>query len=242
MARPDRLFRLLHALRTLPAPATAAQLAGVTEVSPRQLYRDIAALRAAGARIEGEAGYGYVLAEDPALPPQSFTRIEIEALLLGLAEVQASGDLQLAEAATAVAAKITARLLERQQREAAHAVSYVYRHDRRPVPQRDIGVIRQACWDEVALDLTYRDEDGAETQRRIWPLTIAYLDNRLLVLGWCHLRQDYRKFRIDRIVTVTATDDSFRPRRVSMLRAYVRGLEAESAAWLAGAEGAASTS
>ncbi|MBW8469183.1 MAG: HTH domain-containing protein, partial [Thiobacillus sp.] len=51
MARPDRLFRLLHALRTLPKPVTAAQLAEATGVSERTLYRDIAGLRAAGALI-----------------------------------------------------------------------------------------------------------------------------------------------------------------------------------------------
>jgi predicted DNA-binding transcriptional regulator YafY len=65
----------------------AAQLAQATEVSVRSIYRDIEALRAAGARIDGEAGYGYALEEDPALPPQSFTRLEIEALM-GLSEVR----------------------------------------------------------------------------------------------------------------------------------------------------------
>jgi biotin operon repressor len=67
MSRSDRLLRLLHALRSLPAPVTAARLAAETGVSVRQVYRDVGALRAAGGRIDGEAGYGYALAEDPAL-------------------------------------------------------------------------------------------------------------------------------------------------------------------------------
>ena len=96
MARADRLFRLLHLLRTLPAPVTAARLSAEERLSVRSVYRDIAALRAAGARIEGEAGYGYTLAEDPALPPQSFSRIEIEALVLGLAEVGQTAGPELA--------------------------------------------------------------------------------------------------------------------------------------------------
>ena len=54
MARADRLFRLLDALRRLPNPVTAAQLARETEVSERTLYRDIEALRAGGALIDGE--------------------------------------------------------------------------------------------------------------------------------------------------------------------------------------------
>ena len=49
-------------------------------MSTRQLYRDIATLRAGGVLIDGTAGYGYTLTEDPALPPQSFSRLEIEAL------------------------------------------------------------------------------------------------------------------------------------------------------------------
>ena len=91
MARTDRLMRLMDALRRLPAPVTAARLADETGVSPRQLYRDIATLRASGALIDGEAGVGYRLTEDPALPPQSFNRLEIEALRLAVALLPAEG-------------------------------------------------------------------------------------------------------------------------------------------------------
>ena len=122
MARADRLFRLLHALRSLPAPVTAARLAEETGVSERTLYRDIDGLRAGGALIDGAAGYGYTLTEDPALPPQMFTRLEVEALVLGLAEVRQAGDPALAKAADAALAKITATLPERVQRHAIHAV------------------------------------------------------------------------------------------------------------------------
>jgi biotin operon repressor len=68
MPRADRLFRLLTAFRMLPQPVTAARLAEETGVSERTLYRDIQSLRAAGALIDGEAGAGYTLTEDPALP------------------------------------------------------------------------------------------------------------------------------------------------------------------------------
>lgn len=64
MARSDRLFRLLQAMRELPAPFTAARLAAETGVSQRSLYRDFDSLRAAGARIEGERDYGYRLIEE----------------------------------------------------------------------------------------------------------------------------------------------------------------------------------
>jgi len=224
MPRSDRLFRLLHVLRSLPAPVTAARLAEATEVSVRSIYRDIAALRASGARIDGEAGYGYALEEDPSLPPQSFTRLEIEALLLGLGEVRQSGDAELAQAAESVAAKVIARLPERQAREAAHAVLRVYRHRPREVRQAALSVMREAAWDERAVDISYRDEAGRETRRRIWPLAVAFLDETLLTVAWCCLRQDIRRFRLDRIEAAEPTEESFRPRRVALLRDYVATL------------------
>jgi predicted DNA-binding transcriptional regulator YafY len=224
MARADRLFRLLHALRSLPAPVTAARLAEATEVSVRSVYRDIAALRAGGARIEGEAGYGYALAEDPALPPQSFSRLEIEALLLGLGEVRQSGDAELAQAAESVAAKVIARLPERQAREAAHAVLRVYRHRPRDVPRQAAALLREAAWEERAVDIAYRDEGGRLTRRRVWPLAVAYLDETLLMVAWCRLREDFRRFRLDRIESAAPAAESFRPRRAALLRDYVATL------------------
>ena len=47
-------------------------------------------MSAGGALIDGEAGVGYRLPEDPALPPQSFSRLEIEAQLVLLCNIRPS--------------------------------------------------------------------------------------------------------------------------------------------------------
>ncbi|WP_102107657.1 helix-turn-helix transcriptional regulator [Oceaniglobus roseus] len=221
MARSDRLLLLLQALRSLPGPVTAARLAAETEVSERTLYRDIEALRRAGAGIEGAAGYGYTLTEDPGLPPQSFSRIEIEALVMGLGEVTYRGDPELVAAAEAALSKIVASLTERQQRQAAHAVVRVHRYGRPPVATVDLSLLRRACWEEEALDIGYRDAEGTETRRRIWPLAITYLEDTTVLLAWCCLREGFRKFRIERICGAALAGASFRPRRVGLLREYV---------------------
>ncbi|MCY1128303.1 YafY family protein [Frigidibacter sp. RF13] len=221
MARADRLLRLLTAFRLLPQPVTAGRLAAETGVSERTLYRDIEALRAGGALIDGAPGLGYVLTEDPALPPQMFTRIEVEALALGLAEVRQMGDPALAQAAKAAMAKITATLPERLQRQAIHAVSHSVRFDPRPPAPTHVGLIREASWEERALDICYRDLVGRESERRIWPLSIVWFDRALMCLAYCTLRQDFRRFHLDRMRDVRLTDQSFRPRRVPLLRDYV---------------------
>jgi predicted DNA-binding transcriptional regulator YafY len=224
MARSDRLLRLIQLLRTLPQPVTAARLAEETGVSARTLYRDIDALRAGGVLIDGEAGYGYRLVEDPALPPLMFSRLEIEALVLGLAEVAQIGDAELADAARAAQAKLVAALPERVQRQALHAVLLVHRFRHPPAAAVDAGTLRAACWSETALDIDYGDAEGRRSRRRIWPLSVVYLDDSPSLLAWCCLRQDFRAFRLDRIVTASATEESFRPRRAALLRDYLARL------------------
>ena len=226
MARSDRLFRLLQALRNLPSPVTAARLAQETGVSLRSLYRDIESLRAAGAVIDGERGFGYRLTEDIALPPQTFTRLEIEALVLGLAEVRHMGEPALAAAAGAVLSKVTATLPDRLQRQALHAASQVYRFERRDPPVVDVGLLREACWQERGAVISYVDAEQQRTDRQVLPLAIVYLETTLVLLAWCCLRQDFRKFRVDRIADIQMTEESFRPRRVQMLRDFVAILNA----------------
>lgn len=224
MARPDRLFRLLQALRSLPTPVTAQRLADETGVSVRSIYRDIDSLRAAGAEIGGERGYGYCLVEDGTLPPQIFSRIEIEALVLGLAEVKQIGDPALAEAASAVLAKVAATLPSKSQQHLLHAVSQVHRFETRYPVLPDMRAIREACWREEALAIGYTDGGGAQSRRDIWPLAIVYLDRVLVMLAWCCLRNDFRTFRVERISAVGATGQSFRPRRAALLRTYLEAL------------------
>lgn len=221
MARSDRLFRLLTAIRVLPKPVTAARLALETGVSPRTLYRDIEALRAGGALIDGAAGVGYTLTEDPALPPQMFSQLEIEALVLGLAEVRHMGDTDLTQAAEAALSKIVATLPQRVQRQAVHAVSRSIKFNPRPKVPPHVTLLRTATWNETEVRFLYTDLTGQETLREIWPLAMVYFDNALMCLAFCQLRQDFRRFHLDRIQALELTGISFRPRRVPMLRDYI---------------------
>jgi predicted DNA-binding transcriptional regulator YafY len=227
MSRADRLFRLLSALRTLPRPATAARLAEETGVSPRQLYRDIEALRAGGALIDGAPGFGYTLTEDPALPPQMLTRIEVEALAIGLAEVRLAGDPALAAAADAALAKIVATLPDRVQAQALHTAHQVFRFERRPTAPDHMATVRQAIWDERALRITYTDKSGSPSTRTIWPLSVVFFERAMLCMAFCQLRQDFRNFHIGMMTEVTPLDEYFRPRRVPLLRQMLAKVRAK---------------
>src|SRR4051812_19901058 len=61
MSRSVRLFDLLQALRRHRRAVSANTLAEELGVSKRTIYRDIDALIALGAPIDGEAGIGYLM-------------------------------------------------------------------------------------------------------------------------------------------------------------------------------------
>ncbi|MCK0121871.1 YafY family transcriptional regulator [Loktanella sp. F6476L] len=229
MTRTNRLFQLMQALRNHRPPVTAALLAQETGVSERTLYRDIEALRGLGAVIDSTAGYGYALTEDPALPPMMFNDEEIEALVLGLRDVQAIADPALAKAAGNALTKLQARLPSAQAHRLKHAVLAVNRIVPPPKPSIDVAALRRATWDEYSVAFGYEDGQGAQTERTIDPLGIVFLQDRHCVIGWCHLRGDSRVFRLDRMRDLVVTGDSFRPRRIPMLQDALAKIRADVA-------------
>lgn len=224
MSKTTRLFKLMTAMRSGHPPITAEQLAFELNVSVRTIYRDIDALRGLGAVIDGEAGFGFTLVEDASLPPLAFEDDELEALVLGLRNVAVIGDPSIAKAARSALAKITARVPDRQAHRLEHAILDAQRYSPPPKPTIDVSILRKAAWEEVAIVFAYEDAYGSKTQRKVWPLGIVYLQASSVLLGWCHLRQDYRTFRLDRMHDLVVTTESFRPRRVSMLRDHIERL------------------
>ena len=217
---------MMQSLRRMPPPVTATQLANDMNVSLRTIYRDVDALRGLGAVIDGEAGFGFTLIEDAALPPLGFDNDELEALVLGLRNVEIIGDPALAKAATSALAKIQARVPPRQADRLKHAILDAHRFHRPEPPVIDIAALRQATWDEVCVQFDYVDAVGAATQRTVKPLGIAYMDYNTSLLAWCLLRQDFRVFRLDRMRSLNVTSDSFRPHCVALLRDHLAAIRA----------------
>lgn len=230
MSRTARLFQLMQALRSGPSPKTSVQLAQDLGVSARTVHRDIDALRGLGAVIDGEAGFGFTLIEDATLPPLGFTDDELEALVLGLREVQVIGDPALSEAAAEALRKLQGRLPQRQSHRLSHAVLAATRFDRPAVPTIEVAQLRQAAWDERSIEFAYTDAKGDNTRRKVNPLSIVYMDRSSVLLSWCHLRQDFRVFRLDRMQEMSVTDESFRPNRVPLLREALARIRAEHTA------------
>lgn len=219
MSRAHRLFDLLQMLRRHRRPVSAAALAREAEVSVRTIYRDVAALQALGAEIEGEAGLGYVLKPGFLLPPLMFTPTEIDALGLGLKWAARRTDSELSGAARNAIAKLAAvlpaDLREKIEDDALQIVPT------RAAPQAvELTLLRRALTEERKLSIAYRDEKGARTRRVIWPVTLGFFESTRVLAGWCELRADFRHFRTDRIEAADLLAERPPRRRKTLMREW----------------------
>jgi predicted DNA-binding transcriptional regulator YafY len=219
MNKTSRLFALLDALRGHRRPVTAARLADELSVSVRTIYRDMQDLIALGAPVEGEAGLGYVLRAGFFLPPLMFAEDEIEALVLGARWVSRQGDASLAQAASAALAKIATATPADLRDTMADAGLLIFSDGDRQT-EAALATIRQAIRREGKLVLAYTDEHGASTERVVWPFALAFMENKRLLAAWCELRNGFRHFRTDRIVSATAAGTRYPRRRQELVKAW----------------------
>lgn len=224
MRRADRLFQILQLLRARRV-ATAAYLARELEVSKRTIYRDVADLTASGVPITGEAGVGYALARGFDLPPLMFDAEEIGALVLGARMVQAFGDEGLAARARSVLTKVEAVVPERLRRSFARPEWHVFRRLGKEVRAR-VEQLRRAIDGRRKVRFVYRDEHGAESERTVRPLCLAFWGPVWTAGAWCELRPDFRNFRPDRMEDLVVLDERFADEPGKDLAAYLRCLQA----------------
>ena len=220
MSRAHRLLELIQVLRRHRHPVSGAVLAETTGVSLRTVYRDIDTLKAEGAHIDGEAGVGYVLRPGFMLPPLMFSEEEIEALVLGSRWVHQRADRALADAAANVLAKIGAVLPKDLRDTLDDSGLLIAPGDPIAAGDAQLPKIRQAIRTERKIGLSYRDEKGADSKRTIWPFGLGFFEKVRVVMAWCELREDFRHFRTDRIVSLTMSDKRYPRRRQVMLKEW----------------------
>lgn len=220
MDKTERLFSIMDALRRHRRPVTAAALAEEQGVSVRTLYRDVQTLIGLGAPIDGEAGVGYMLKPGFFLPPLMFSAEELEALVLGARWVEARPDAALSAAARNALGKIATAspddLRDRISNTGLWPVRSWWDVEEQPL----LAVLREAIRDERVLAVDYADERGQTTQRQIWPVTLAFYEEKQIIAAWCTMREGFRNFRVDRIMSATPAEGRFGKRRAVLAREW----------------------
>lgn len=202
--------RVLAVLALLQAHGrmSGTELAQRLEVNVRTLRRYIIMLQDLGIPIEAERGRNgaYVLSAGFKLPPMMFTNEEALALTVGLISAR---HLNLADTDRAIEsafAKLERVMpIDLKSRVRALTETITLDPDRSaatPPGEAVLSTMSSAAQLRRRVHLRYRPNQGVDTERDFDPYGLTYYQHRWYAVGYCHLRQDLRSFRLDRVMQI----------------------------------------
>ncbi len=231
--------RVLTVLELLQSRAkmSGPELAERLEVDTRTVRRYITMLQDLGIPVEAERGrYGsYRLRPGFKLPPLMFTDDEALALSLGLLAARKIGLGGAAPAVEGALAKIE-RVLPLTLRERVQGLQETLVFDmatsNNPPRSEIVGTLSTAAQQERVVQLYYRSFVGDLTERAFDPYGLVYRSGFWYTAGYCHLRDDLRTFRLDRIQDVELCDETFtRPPDFDCLAQVLRAIPSTPDTW-----------
>ena len=217
----QRLFEIVFLLMER-SPRTTGELAERLEVSARTVRRDVEALSAAGVPVYTTRGRGggvhlmdgYVL--DRSLVSEA-EQGEILAALSALRQTGAADDEALPER--------VARLFRRENADWLD-IDFSF-WGAPPAYRRAFDLVKRAILERRPLSFTYHDAGDRTSQRTVEPVKLLYKERSWYVRAWCRKREDWRAFKIIRMVwdTLELAPGTFEPRALppDLVESYASG-------------------
>jgi predicted DNA-binding transcriptional regulator YafY len=117
------------------------------------------------------------------------------------------------EGAVAKTERVLPEALLQQVRAIQSSVAFnVIHYGGTPPPLHDnntLIALSEAAQERHRVELVYRSWKDEMTERDFDPYGVVYTEGYWYTAGYCHLRQDLRTFRLDRIESITQRDEAF---------------------------------
>ena len=200
----------------------AKDIADRFNVSLRTVYRDIQTLVEAGVPISSEAGVGYSLIDGYRLPPVMFTKEEVTAFLTAEKLIEKFTDNSIDSNFKSGMMKIRA-ILKSTEKEMLESIEenieVLNRKPRLENPGNSnyIQKLIESISERKSLNIRYHTFYSNEIKdRNIEPIGIFFSNGYWHTIAFCELRQDYRDFRLDRILSISKSDIIFKKKHPSI--------------------------
>lgn len=209
LKRFDRLVSILIQLQSKKV-VKAQEIAERFQVSQRTIYRDIKTLESAGVPVFGEAGIGYSLVDGYRLPPVMFTREEAAGFLAAEKLMRHFSDQSLSRHFESALLKIKSVLRTADKNWLNNLYAFITVHKQSDkfnasVPNA-LELLMESLGSNMQIALQYCSlKDTVAQERFIEPVGIFHENQYWYILAYCHLRKDYRQFRLDRIYDICVT-------------------------------------
>lgn len=210
----DRLVSIIMILLDKER-VSAQELSDKFEVSPRTIYRDIAAINLAGIPIRATSGVGggFEIMEKYKVNNKVFSTNDLSTILIGLSSISnmVHGD----ELVNALA-KIKSFIPAEQAKDIEFRANQIHidlspwmgNHNIQPY----LNIIKTALQENRMISFEYADRHGDKTTRTAEPYQLVLKSNHWYCQGYCLKRQDYRLFKLSRMSNLHLTAETFAPR------------------------------
>jgi len=214
MNRIDRLMAIVTVLQSKKF-VTAEHISGKYSISIRTVYRDIKALIEIGVPVSFENGRGYFIVQGYFLPPVSFTNEEANALILMSAVVQRFSDTSIKKHYESALSKVTAvmRGAEKDKAEQLQEQIKMVIRSCGMGGNNDfeyLSTLQTAISGRTILEIHYKNNSEEVSKRDIEAIGLIFYAYNWHLVAWCHIRKDYRDFRVSRILKMRNSNDAFR--------------------------------
>tara|TARA_R110002049_G_scaffold9407_5_gene47949 strand:+ start:12 stop:710 length:699 start_codon:yes stop_codon:yes gene_type:complete len=215
-----RLSRLVAILTTLQTRRliTSTSLAEKFGVSTRTIYRDLKALEQAGVPILTEDGKGYSLMEGYKIPPVMFTENQANALILAEQLVLKNRDSSLIKDYAEAIDKIKA-VLRQAEKDKANLLSVRTKFaklEEFEIKSNILSSLQYALTNFYLVKFDYINAENKESKRTVEPFALINTTESWLLVAFCHLRKEFRYFRLDRIQKLQIQQDNFTPHKMTL--------------------------
>jgi predicted DNA-binding transcriptional regulator YafY len=194
---------------------SGSELAQRLEVTARTLRRYIVMLQDLGIPIEAERGRhgAYILSAGFKLPPMMFTNEEALALTVGLISARRLNLADTDRAVESAFAKLE-RVMPLELKSRVRALTKTITLDQNttsstPPSEVVLSTMSSAAQLQQRVHIQYNPPQGEATERDFDPYGLTYYLNKWYVVGYCHLREDLRSFRLDRITQINVVNVNF---------------------------------
>ena len=193
----------------------AQELADMFEVSPRTIYRDIDAINMAGIPVRGASGVGggFEIMQKYKIDKKIFSTADLSAILMGLSGLSTMmrGD----ELVNALA-KVKSFIPADRAKDIEIKANQIYIDLSPWMGNRDVQayleMIKTALQESRLLSFDYADHHGNKTARTAEPYQLVLKSSHWYFQGYCHMRKDFRLFKLSRISNLQMREKTFSPR------------------------------
>jgi len=225
MNRIDRLFGILTLLQSKKF-VPAEKIADKFQISVRTVYRDIKALTEQGIPVSFEPARGYFVVQGYFLPPVAFNSDEANALLLMESVVHAFTDKSIQKHYSNALNKVKA-VLRNSQKEELEILTKNIQHQLPACISNDyeyLSLLQQTISAKTVIEFDYKNNKEEVSRRKAEPIGLIFYAMSWHLIAWCHLRNDYRDFKVSRILKISNTDAPFQKRDHIEVKDYMKSL------------------